>query len=112
MIHSLFFLQHQPIEKNRVAASIHSARVLEQDTPLVLCCRRCYCPPRQRKQENSNNISISWRGVHPILVNDGREHHKMASNRYVKHLTVIHQITTDDITLEDMPVLEMELEDN
>ena len=104
----IFFLQDHTIGKCGIAASIRSSRGLEQDTPLVLCCRRCYCPPRQRN--NDDNIYISWRGVHPILANDGVDHHKMASNRYEAHLAVVHGIGTADLTLADMPVLELELE--
>ena len=102
-----FLFTAQPIKKYNVAASIHSARGLEQDTPLV---GAVIVLPSTKQGQQQHIIIYLVAGGAPILANDGRDHHKMASNRYEKHLTVFHQITTADITKEDLPILEMELE--
>ena len=55
-------------------------------------------------------IFVSWRGVHPNLVDDGRDHHLVAANRYQAHLAIVHQIGADDITTKDLPAMTIMLE--
>ena len=51
------------------------------------------------------NRDLSGRGVHPNLVNDGKDHHIIAAHRYQAHLANVHWIGEDDIVAEDLPVM-------
>ncbi len=69
-------LQNLPVEKGGIAAAIRDTRMMNYG--------QCYW--------TSTPFNISWQGVHPNIVNDGKGHHVMASKRYQAHLDIVHGI--------------------
>ncbi len=92
-------LQYLPVGKGDIAAAIRNARGLGLNDPLWMCCGLCYWTPKP--------FNISWQGVHPNIVDDGKDHHVMAARRYQEHLADIHNIGVTQIQYRHLPILKM-----
>ncbi len=92
-------LQNLPVGKGGIAAAIRDTRMMGLKEPLLMCCGQCYWTPTP--------FIISWQGVYPNIVNDGKDHHVMAAKRYQAHLDIVHGIGAAQLQERHLPVVKL-----